>query len=56
VVLTTKKNINLGLPNIVFLLYLVEDIGPCHVSGIPLQKGFFPFAKEKNRAAWLESD
>jgi hypothetical protein len=32
-------------------------IGPCHVSGIPLQKGFFPFCKgEKPRClagAWM---
>jgi hypothetical protein len=27
-----------------------RHIGPCHVSGIPLQKGFFPFCKgEKPR-------
>jgi hypothetical protein len=27
-----------------------KDIGPCHISGIPLQKGSFPFCKgEKPR-------
>jgi hypothetical protein len=30
--------------------------GPCHVSGIPLQKGISPFAKEINRAIWLDRE
>jgi hypothetical protein len=34
-----------------------KDIGPCHISGIPLQKGSFPFCKgEKPRCLageWL---
>jgi hypothetical protein len=31
------------------------SIGPCHVSGIPLQEGFFPFCKGE-KPAWLERE
>jgi hypothetical protein len=36
----------------------MKENGLCHVSGIPLQKVFFPFCKgEKRRCAgWLERD
>jgi hypothetical protein len=38
------------------IVYLEHKVSSGIVSGIPLQKDFSPFAKEKNRAAWLESD
>jgi hypothetical protein len=52
--------------NKLFSTFLCEQTGgykslkgrrrrPCHVSGIPLQKGFFPFCKGKKPGGYLFS-